>query len=488
MIYRDLEKLVFSLSASEKKQFLLYANQLKKQKYYFRLYDLILEHRDTGSSDWQQLFKKIHPSVSLESTANYLYKVLTDVLVQIRIEQHAWYQQLHGMMKAQLCFERSLPDRGLREIQGVYKKAVKSENLPNTYASLRMELDALQSINFQEVGEQELINKQMEARMTLRAMNEVQEHYSLYELLNIRLANNPKIGKSTDDLILSELNLAFSKSRNRFETRKVHLLFQSFYFIHKSEYQSAFLIFKDLSNLFEKNEALWNNPPYDYLSTLDGILNSLRSLFQFEEMQDYIDRIRSFVAANYTEHFNNLAKVTGWVYQLNSWLGLGQLPAALAMLQDFDKTMLQQLGDMEKKMEGYYFQALTYYFAKDYLKSKQLLNELFANCHTGFNFIVYRAARLLYIVTLYELHDEAFVDSEIRAYKRYFQKQGKRYQVERLLFKLIASNPKRRGNEWKRKNLPLFEKQFMEILANKSEVSLIKFFDHRSYILNMLRS
>src|SRR5690606_30937411 len=199
----------------------------------FRLYDLIVEHRDTGSSDWQQLFKKIHPSVSLESTANYLYKVLTDVLVQIRIEQHAWYQQLHGMMKAQLCFERSLPDRGLREIQGVYKKAVKSENLPNTYASLRMELDALQSINFQEVGEQELINKQMEARTTLRAMNEVQEHYSLYELLNIRLANNPKIGKSTDDLILSELNLAFSKSRNRFETRKVHLLFQSFYFIHK---------------------------------------------------------------------------------------------------------------------------------------------------------------------------------------------------------------------------------------------------------------
>src|SRR5690606_31636002 len=142
--------------------------------------------------------------------------------------------------------------------------------------------------------------KQMEAKLALQSIREVQEHYRLYEQLNIRLAHNPTLNQYTDDLILGELSLSFRGNNIKFETQMLLLLFHAFYFIHKGEYRSALMIFKALSKLFEENLSMWNFPPYDYLSTLDGILNSLGNMRQYAEMQNYIDKLAELQKGDYT--------------------------------------------------------------------------------------------------------------------------------------------------------------------------------------------
>ncbi len=488
MSYQDLEKLIYSLSSSEKKQFQLYSNQSKNEKYYALLFQIILEQKNKQGVVWQHLFKEKYPEVSLESTANYLFKVLTDVLLQIRIEQDSWFQQYYGLMKARLCFERSIPDRGMKEIRSVYKKANQTENFMNKYNALRMELDVLHSSKFSDYDEQQIVDKQMEAKMAIQSIREIQEHYSLYELLNIRLANNPTLDQYTDDLILGELSLSFRGNKTRFETQKLHLLFQAFYFIHKTEYHSALTIFKELSKLFEENLAMWNFPPYDYLSTLDGILNSLANMKQYTEMQAYIDKLVRLGKDDYTEHFHNLVHLSSACYQLQGLLGLQKYEEAAAFIQTAKENHLHiHIGDLEKTMEWYFLQALTNFYLGNYAVSKKVLNEMFDSCIHGTRYHIFRAAKLLYLKTIYEIHDCDYMESEVRALKRQLQKLGKRYHIENLVFRLLATEPKRRGNEWKKKTWGLYQTQLAELQAKRKEEPLVKYFDYESWISRLLR-
>jgi len=480
MLFQDLEKLIFSLSTSEKKRFTTYSKNVNAKKIYMVLFEEILLSKNNPISNWQDIFKNNFPKSSLESASNYLLKTLTDFLIQNRIEQNSWYQQLHGLMKAQLCFERSIPDRGLKEISNVYKKAKESENLKNLYQAVRMELDTLHNLNFSNIDEQYIIDKQLEAKLLLKSIHEIQDHYNLYELLSYRLANNPIMEENTDDLILGELNLTFNNRKNIFETKKIHLLFQSHYFINKGDYQSALLIFSDLVNQFETNPTLWNSPPYDYLSTLDGIINSLRNTHQFEEMLPFLEKIQTLLLDNYPEHFKNIAKATSDIYLIQFHIFKNELPQAKSLCNKIENIIF---ADTEKHIEYYYFQALTFYLLEEYQKTKQILNELFIVYPTYISFSIYRNSKLLYIMTILKnQHDQEYIDSEIRAYKRLFQKRGKLLQIEKLIFKIISLKPQLRGKEWKKKFMETHLKQFEKIIAENKENSLIKNFDYKNWI------
>lgn len=100
----------------------------------------------------------------------------------------------------------------------------------------------------------------MKAKLTLQSLRQLHEHYSLYELLSYRLmkgalAIDGKSDKKINDLILSELSLTTRGSQYEFEPQKLHLLFQSFFFIHTGEYCSSLRIFNELNKLFDANRA-----------------------------------------------------------------------------------------------------------------------------------------------------------------------------------------------------------------------------------------
>src|SRR5690606_33025920 len=153
--------------------------------------------------------------------------------------------------------------------------------------------------------------------------------YSLYELLSLRLIkggrkDNTEQNEQITDLVLSELALSTRGSQHQFEPRKLHLLFQSFFFIHTGDYRSALHIFNELTQLIEANESMWDYPPYDYLSALEGILDSLRSIGYYREMEGFVHKLSLLAERPYPEHFRNVATLTTAVYRLNMLLGAGR--------------------------------------------------------------------------------------------------------------------------------------------------------------------
>jgi len=494
MLLVDLEKLIKSLSATEKKTFKLHSQRLSGNKDYVFLYEQIVGQSNfVDGSTWQDRFKKAYPKKSLENTAAYLYKLITDMLVQIRIEQDTWYQQYHCLLKARLCFERSVPDRAFNELQRASKLAVANQHHPVAYQAARMELTALADLGFPSLSEQQLVDRQMKAKHTLQSLRQIHEHYSLYELLSYRLTygQRPAIDKQDkrlNDLILSELSLSTRGSQHQFEPQKLHLLFQSFFFIHSGEYRSALRIFNELTKLIEANEHIWNYPPYDYLSALDGILDSLRSIQYYEEMIPFINRLTVLSGRNYPEHFKSVASLTVWVYKLNMRLGCHEYEVAARFIDETDTfENMKAINGHEKQMEYYFFKALAYFMIAQLTKAKKQLNLLFFTAKQAPQHPAYRAGRLLYIMLRYEMNDCEFIDYEIRSYKRIFGKHGKSFKVEKLLFNIIASDPKRRGNAWKAAAQKKVTTKMKEISSDKREVQLLKYADFRQLVTAWLR-
>ena len=490
MLLHDLEKLIKSLSGSEKKYFQLHSEQLKGDKDYVALYKLIVDQKNGDSISWQQRFKENYPSSSLENTVGYLYSIVTDLLVQTRIEQDTWYQQYHSLMKARLCFERSIPSRAFKELQKAANLAAESQNHATSYQAARMELTALADMGFPGLSEQQLVDKQMKTKHTLQSLRQIQEYYSLYELLSHRLGKgrfikSDKHDKQVNDLILSELSLSTRGSQHQFEPQRLHLLFQSFFFIHTGDYRSALRMFNELTKLIEANEPMWDYPPYDYLSALDGILDSLRSIGYYEEMGLFIEKIQSLCERTYPDHFRSLALLTAQVYHLNMLLGMWRLTDAVHILETFksEKPRKMITGSHEKQLEYLYLEGLANFLSRRWQEANKCLNHLLSIGKQNTQLPVYRAGRLLHILLRYEQDDMEYLEYEIRSYKRAFSTFGKAFKTEKLIFNTINADPKRRGNTWKATTYKKTAPKLAEIQNDKRELQLLKFYDYRKWVM-----
>lgn len=488
MLKQDLKKLVLSLSGSEKKHFKAGYSSTRTDKDYMNLFDLMCnEDGKDVEDDIESRFKKEYPKKSFDNTAAYLYRVLTDMLVQMRIDHDNWFYSHHCLMKAQLCFERSIPERGLKELGKIKSIAKKKQDNLMHYAACRMELSSISEDGFPYLTEQELVDMQMKAKRSLQILRQTQEHYSLFELLNYRLRSEDipagDQNKKLNDLILSELSITTRGSQQPFESKKLHLLFQAFFLGRIGDHSSALSIFKDLNILFEQHPQLWSWPPYDYLSALDGILDSLRSIGYYHEMDFFIDKIQVLSTGNYPDHFIQASRQILLIYQLNAAIGKKTYADAIALIEK-NKLFLpktRQTVNSDKQLELLFFLSVSFLLNKDLQKANKYISISILQDKQGSKHL-YRVSRLLRMIIHFEMDNLDFLEYEIRTHKRLFNKSGKSFELERLLFHLFLSNPKRSGTA---KMKLIWQKQ--QDLRNKikgktDEQELLKYFDFFGWI------
>lgn len=485
MLKQDLKKLVLSLSGSEKKHFKGGYSYNGADKDYMILFDLMCnEEEKDAADDIETRFKKEYPKKSFDNTAAYLYKVLTDMLVQMRIDHDNWFYTHHCLMKAQLCFERSIPERGLKELGKIKNLAGEREDNLMYYAASRMELSNISEDGFPNLTEQELVDMQMKAKRSLQILRQTHEHYSLFELLNHRLRSEDipsgdEPNKKLNDLILSELSITTRGSQQPFESKKLHLLFQAFFLSRIGDHSSALNIFKNLNILFEQHPQLWSWPPYDYLSALDGILDSLRSIGYYEEMDFFIDKIQMLSTGNYPDHFIQASRQILLIYQLNAALGKKDYGAALTWIEK-NKLFLpktKQTVNSDKQLELLFFLSVSYLLNKDFQKANKYIALGILQDKQGSKHLIYRVSRLLRMVIHFEMDNLDYLEYEIRTHKRLFNKSSKSFELERLLFHVFLSNPRRSGSAKKKLIWQKLQDVKLKIKGKADEQELLKYFD-----------
>jgi hypothetical protein len=490
MLRTDLEKIIASLSATEKKSFRIYYKQHNGDGKYGQLFEIYLS-AISGKSSAEESFSLKYPTTSFDNTAAYLFKVLTETLTMSRIQQDPWFGQLFSVMKAKLFTERSMPDRALKEIRRTQRQAETSEDHLLSYLCSRIELSQLARVGFANMTQQELIDFQMRGKQTLQVLRQTHEHHSLYEILSHKLLNkgithNEK--DNLDDLVLSELGIITRGSSHRFESRKLHLLFQAYFFIHKSEYNAALELFKKLNNLMELNDSLLDFPPYDYLDTLDGILNSLLQIRYFEEMKYFIGKLEGLVSKPYPEHFLTMADQTIAIFQMSAIIGEKKYAEAVK-LYDINKKAgrLNDIAISPEKYIAYHFQVSVAFFNLKHLKGakENILRAINTGRHQT-DLLIFRASWLFQLVLHAESGDREFIAYEIRAYKRAFIGKSKTIPFERFLFEVMLIDSKANGKASNRRLLTKVEESLKSLETTPSQDKLLQYFDFVGWMYSYL--
>lgn len=485
-------RLVKSLSGPEKRFFKLYARRQSGNRDYLDLFSIIETADHPETSLISKAFAKKHSPSSLNSAARYLVKVLTDCLIQLKTEKDPLFQLLQGIMRVKVLQERSFPEEGYKELKKIRGQAHKQQQHFIEYITYRSELNFLSDANFSGIGDRQLVETQMKAKSLLRNLNHIQDHHSLLELLKYRLVHAGRISseenkKKLNDLMLSEMGLVSGKSDNSFAAQKLHLLFQSFFFTDIGDYRSAHKTFASLNRLFEQNLGLLDNPPLDYLSTLNGILDSLHMLEHYEQIEFYIDKVMQIDRPDYPEYFRYQVRKTEVVYRLVLYLSRQKYQEAIACIRSSEADLLPayHMVNEEKQWELYFYSSLAYFGMRDWKRSHQYTGEVMRKHEPHPQWLICKATRLLNIIIYYEKGETDYIEYEIRSYKRSFGRQ-QMLRSELLLFRFIKICP-----DVRRKKIPELQYKKMmqecEALRNdRYERQLLKYFDLIGWIWSKL--
>lgn len=490
MVKNEIIQLLKSLSGPEKRNFKLYCKKQEGKKDYLDLFEMINKAPLGCEAEYIEAeFKNKFPNKSLESTANYLFKLTTDSLVQIRVSHDKWFQQYQSLMRSKVLFERSLTLEGYKEIKRAQKISEDLQDNLLLYHTCRLELNLWTDRNFSGIDEEGLVHAQMKAKNQLRLLYQIQEQSSLYESLKHRLLYTGRSLSDVDkaklnDLMISEISLSTRGSKTNFESQKLHLLFQSFFFITIGDYKSSLKSFNELNNLFENNEPSWNFPPYDYLSALEGILDSLRTIKYFNEMEHFIHKIEKLADKKYPDYFQLLALQLSYIFKINVLISKDEPIMAIKLITTIPDELLQKanLVDYEKLTELLFYAGLAYFRNKNYQKANKYISILLSIGKVNNNSTICKASKLIHLIIHYELNNMVYLNYEIRSYKRTFNKGKKELKIESLIIKIIKLDPKRKSkprnqNDWKK-----ISKVIDEIDIDKYEKQVLKYFDFTTWI------
>ncbi|MES1249741.1 MAG: hypothetical protein ABUL46_03610, partial [Chitinophaga rupis] len=483
----SLVKLVRSLSSSEKRHFALQSKMQSGAKEYLLLFELMDTFKNPDIQQLRAEFKQRSPRGSWENTCAYLSSLLIDSLVRAKKEKDVQFELLHQLQEIKILKERSLDQEAFKQAKKLQQKAARHQQHWIEYYCYRYELQYYSDNNFTGLNDDRLVKLQMKGKDILKSLHHIHDHYSLYELLHYRLIHTGKVvseegKKKLNDLMLSEMVLVAGRSKS-FISQKLHLLFQSFFFTVISDYHSALKSFHQLNELLEKNFAFLDNPPLDYLSALNGIIESLRMLGNDTEIGYYLDKINNLDQSNYPEYFRYLVRKTYCTQKILTLLQAGQPEQARVLVDSIPPDVFDNytMVDEEKQSELYFYCSLVFFHLRQWKKAHLFIREIMNQLKLPEQLLISKAIRLLNIIIYYEKGELLHLEYEIRAYRRAFI-QSKLMKIEKLVFKVMdLSSANKRFLL-----LPAGQKKFLReldaVVKDKYEQQLLKFFDLAGWI------
>lgn len=479
--------LIHSLTKAEKRHFKLSTTGNEKESDYSLLFRIIESGSPAEAALIREKFEACRPAASYEVTSKYLFKVLTDCLLELRHEQDKTYQLYNQVFKAKILFEKSLYDEGFRLLKSTYDKAQQQKKFLLQAFILQTEQEYHANLNFQFITEDELVKDHQKIQEALKHQSTANLHTSLFHTLKHRLIYKGNIRttqqqEQLNDLLLSELHVVAKSQYDSFSARKHHLLFQATYYLITGVLKASLQTFKELNELFEENPDYWKNKPITYLTILEGILDSLHSIRHYDEMLYYIHKIEQLQTI--TSYEDVAAKRMVFLYRLIIHLNRGEFKKAQELhisQETFLFSRIHLLGPY-KEAEVYLYTSLIYLCKGDYNKAQDHLNRILLSNSMYSTLPLYRTFRLIRVLLHLELKNFEYLKYEIRSIRRELRNNKDAFLVEKVVLRFIEEyplpgSPAKREAIWEQ-----YSQEFSKIGQKRYEMQTLKIFDFAAWI------
>ncbi|SFE17629.1 hypothetical protein SAMN05518672_104769 [Chitinophaga sp. CF118] len=480
-----LSRLINTLTKAEKRYFRLYTALQQGNKDYVNLFNLMERQEFKNTAAVKEAFLLQHAGSSYEVCSKYLYKILLDCLLHLRLQRDETAIITAGILKSDILFERSLHEEAFKQLQKVQNQATERENNVLLLWAKQQEIQLLNQLNFPDLTEAALLHKQSNIYTTIQQLRHYHQHTSLYEILRHRLlfqgmARTARHQEALDELVVEEAKLAAETAP---AIRKVHLLFQAHYSLITGDYTAALQLFHDLETLLETHTYLFDDTPADHLLVIEGILDSLRAAKRYKELHSFLDKVRRF--KNDGAYFEVMIQRLLFIYELGIYIDSGNFSAALILQKQYAAILQKNmyLLDIGKQAEIYLYQALVYLGNEDINHAHNCIEQVLQQSNLYSALPVYRTFRLVHLLIQYELGNYEYIRYETRAFRRHLQPDSKRsYLLERTVIKFLSGGEVPavtaiRLTLWKK-----ISASFDKIRIDKYERQQLKLFDFSAWI------
>jgi hypothetical protein len=439
----QLHTLVQTLTKSEKRYFKLVCSLQDGDKAYLLLFDLLENQLEGGGALYEVLEKKF-PGSSIEPVRKHLYRVLMKALRLYECEKTTENKLASLMQDARILFAKGLTELGFDQIEKTKRLAMRNEKHLYYLMAARLELQQLVRIQFSAVDETLLLRKQQQWQTIMQREQTSHQHSALYEILLCRYWKNGlvrNLGEQTrlNDLLLEEHQIVSrSQQKNSFEAQRLHLHFQSVYFLMTNDSEGSLKAFYDLHNLFQRHQDLWTDTPIYYIHLLDGILTDLRGLQRYTDMDYFLDQLSALTIL--PEGVSLQARYLTLLHRLARLNDTGQTDDAVVLIQSVTPVLERELPGLPANVQALVRLSIarTYRDAgKPTMALKQvnavLNDKLTAGRTTVQSQLWYNQARLLNLMIHTDLGNLDYLRYELRSVERKLKADKKLYRVERAM-------------------------------------------------------
>ncbi len=466
-----LFSLIASLTKSEKRYFRMVVDLQGGEKNYLTLFN-VLEQATAFDDDLQKKLAELFPGLLLETPRKHLYRVIMKSLRQFENENSIDSRLLNLIEDSRILHNKGMLSLSLEQLAKAKDIALGHEKYLHYVIAARQEMEYLLKSQFIGITEIELVDKQERIKEFLEHETNASRHGMLYEVLLFRywkngVSRNERDVLRLNDLILEEHQLLNLQRIKTFESQKLHLHFQSTYFLMSNSTESSLQVFRDLDALYQSHQHLWKDSPAQYVQLIDGILYDLRLSANYSEMDFYFPRLSAI--GGESESLKNKFKYKILEHRLHSLADQHKASEAMGVLQEIlpvfakETTQLTQLA----KSQVQFAIARILFLAKQYHQALKYINTILNLSEASTQAQLYISCRLLYLQINSFLNSADHLAYAIRSVERKLKAERKMFGVEKLVISILK-------NWIVGKPVKNLSEQILVLKANPFEYKLMK--------------
>ena len=484
--------LINSMDTADKRYFQLNTKMYEGKKDYQLLFELI-DQSGLSADLVKAKFKKQKPDGSFEIICNHLYNLLLDKLSARDSEKEVEFQVLKAYQQAKFLANCNLFDDAFQLIEKFKAISLEYELFSHFLLLAKLEIRFFHQFEFKELDENKLVKLQSKIESVSRQQRAIENHTGLYNLICIRQIKQGTIRnegekEKLNDLAFNELQAVSGQVKNSFEAQKLHLLFQSTYFIKTNNPKSSLKVYYELNSLFENNRKLWGSPPYFYLSHLKGILNNLRWFGHYNEMPFFIDKIKLLL----TEQSSAKNYIQNLIFLFESLILTDQqkYKEALLHLENQDTEMIEKNVSQPfvSRAELTLQLATVYFWNQEYKKALKIIRPLLNAGKPFLQAPQVKTIRFINMLIHLEQNDFDYLDSEIRSFDRSLKKKDKLFRSEEIILNVIRLCCRQTDLGKRTKFIEEQIRTLQELNLDKYENQLLKMFNFIYWLENKVKN
>ncbi len=441
-----LFQLIKSLTKSEKRYFKLHANRSKSidNAKFIRLFDLIDKQKDYDESKVLKKDDSIKPQ-QLSNLKAHLYRQILQSLRNLNSNEDIDIKIREMIDYAVILYNRCLYEQCIKMLEKAKQSAEKYDR--NVLQLEIMEFEKRLVTKFIRSNIEDKVSKLIKASDELTEKisnintfsNLTIKLYSFY--LKIGFLRNHKDFELVNSFLYSTLPV-FQEDQLSFDEKMY--LYNSFvgYYFFIQDFDRGYEYAKKWVALFENHSEYIIPKIETYIRAINNLLVSESKLHKYDEFKNTIQKlesIKNIPDLKLTDNIRLLLFKYSSTHRINRYFMIGEFTEGVKVIPEISKSLedFEDMLDTHYIIIFYYKFACMYFGAADYHQVIFWLNKIINMKDVDLRSDIHSFARILNLISHYELGNIDLIDYYIRSTYRFLIKKNDLHLFQKIIMKFL---------------------------------------------------